>query len=243
MGLANSATPFGIKAMQELQKEAQKKGEKSDVATNSMCTLLAMNTAGFQLIPTTVLAILVSYGSKNPTEIIIPCLIVTSIAFISAILIISALVKKVPAYEVFTTGAKEGFWVGVKIIPYLVAIMVAVSMFRASGAIEILGNWLYVPLNYFKIPVDTLPLMITRSLSGSASLGVFSEIVQATGVESYATKLSAVILGSSETTFYVLAVYFGAVGVKKFRHALLTGILADIIGIVTAVIICRVIFL
>jgi spore maturation protein B len=157
--------------------------------------------------------------------------------------LIAALVKKVPAYEVFTTGAKEGFWVGVKIIPYLVAIMVAVSMFRASGAIEILGNWLSAPLNYFKIPVDALPLMITRSLSGSASLGVFSEVVQSSGVESYATKLCAVILGSSETTFYVLAVYFGAVGIKKFRHALLTGILADIIGIIAAVIICRVIFL
>ncbi len=91
MGLANSATPFGIKAMQELQKESEKKGEPKGVATNSMCTLLAMNTAGFQLVPTTVLAILVSYGAKNPTQIIIPCLIVTSIAFMSAILISKAL--------------------------------------------------------------------------------------------------------------------------------------------------------
>jgi spore maturation protein A len=87
MGLANSATPFGIKAMQELQKEAEASNQKKDVATNSMCTLLAMNTAGFQLVPTTVLAILVSYGAKNPTEIIIPTLIVTSIAFVSAIFI------------------------------------------------------------------------------------------------------------------------------------------------------------
>ncbi len=166
---------------------------------------------------------------------ILPIIILTILSF--------GLIKKVPAYEVFTQGAKEGFWVGVKIIPYLIAIMVAVGMLRASGVIEWLSNFLLPVLNYFKIPAETLILMITRSLSGSASIGVFSDIVTSTGVESYATKLSAVILGSSETTFYVLAVYFGSVGITKFRHAILTGILADLVGIIMAVIVCRFMFL
>jgi len=157
-------------------------------------------------------------------------------------ILLFAMFKKVPAYENFIDGAKEGFWVAVKIIPYLVAIMVAVSMFRASGAIEWLGAALETHLQLLKIPVDTLPLLITRSLSGSASLGIFSDIVAANGVNSYAAKLSAIIVGSSETTFYVLAVYFGSIGIKKFRHAVLTGVLADIIGIVCAVLICNVFF-
>lgn len=155
------------------------------------------------------------------------------------IILISAAIKKVPAYETFTDGAKEGFWISVKIIPYLVAIMAAVSMFRASGAVEWLSTVLSGVLEAHKIPVDTLPLMLTRSLSGGATLGVFSDIVNSNGANSYAAKLAAVITGSSETTFYVLSVYFGAIGIKKFRHAVLTGILADTVGIIAAIIICR----
>ena len=155
------------------------------------------------------------------------------------IILISAFVKKVPAYESFTEGAKEGFWVSVKIIPYLVAIMAAVSMFRASGAIEWLSEALHGVLDFYKIPVDTLPLMLTRSLSGGATLGVFSDIVNSNGADSYAAKLAAVITGSSETTFYVLSVYFGAIGIKKFRHAVLVGLLADAAGIIAAILICR----
>ena len=139
--------------------------------------------------------------------------------------------------EIFCYGY---FWCSV----YLIAIiMVAVAMFRASGAIDILQNLLKPVLDFFKIPVETLILMITRSLSGSATLGVLSDIVNQTGANSYATKLAAVITGSSETTFYVAAVYFGAVGIKKFRHALLAGILADIAGLVAAIWICSIFFL
>lgn len=166
---------------------------------------------------------------------ILPCIILLILAF--------GLFKKVPVYEAFTDGAKEGFSISVKIIPYLVGIMAAVSMFRSSGAIEWIANSLSGLLEYFKIPADTLPLMITRSLSGGATLGVFSDIASANGPDSYAAKLSGVIVGSSETTFYVLSVYFGAIGVKKFRHAVLTGVLADIAGIIAAVIICRWFFL
>ena len=140
------------------------------------------------------------------------------------------LIKKIPIYEVFVDGAKDGLKVSVNILPYLLAIMVAVSMLRASGAIDIAANLLSGVLDYFKIPVDILPVMIIRSLSGSAVLGLFSEIANNYGPDSYVTKLAAIMVGSSETTFYVLAVYFGSVGIKKFRHALCAGIFADIIG-------------
>ncbi len=162
---------------------------------------------------------------------------------IITIILCYAIYKKTPAYENFIEGAKEGFSIAVKIIPYLVAIMVCTAMLRASGAIELLQNILKPLLDYFKIPVETTILMITRSLSGSATLGVLSDVINQTGANSYATKLAAVITGSSETTFYVASVYFGAVGIKKFRHALLAGILADITGLIAAVWICSVFFL
>lgn len=149
------------------------------------------------------------------------------------------LIKKVPIYESFTEGAKDGFKVSVNIIPYLVAIIVAISMLRASGFIEYMGDLFSGILTALKIPVEVLPIMIVRSLSGSAALGVFSDIANSLGPDAYATKLAAVMVGSSETTFYVLAVYFGSVGIKKFRYALLTGILADIIGIVGAIFVCQ----
>jgi len=158
------------------------------------------------------------------------------------VILTMGLFKKVPLYEVFTEGAKDGFKVAVNIIPYLVAIMVAISMLRASGLIEMAGVAMATVLNYLHIPVDALPIMIVRSLSGSAALGVFSDIAHNLGPDAYATKLTAVMLGSSETTFYVLAVYFGAVGISKVRYALIVGLLADIIGIVAAVSVCHWLF-
>ncbi len=152
------------------------------------------------------------------------------------------IIKKVPIYEEFTEGAKEGFKVSVKIIPYLVAIIVAISMLRASGAIEMLANLMAPILTKFHIPADTLPLMIVRSLSGSGALGIFSDIANNLGPDSYATKLSAIMLGSSETTFYVLAVYFGSVGIKKIRYALVIGLLADLVGIIAAISVCHCMF-
>lgn len=166
---------------------------------------------------------------------IIPVIILVVLTF--------GLIKKVPIYEVFVDGAKDGLKVTVQIIPYLLAIMVAIAMFRASGAIEILQTVLGGVLNKFDIPVDVLPVMIVRSLSGSAVLGIFSDIAAQHDIESYTTKLAAIMVGSSETTFYILAVYFGAVGIKKIRHALLTGVLADCVGIIAAIFVARWLFL
>ena len=165
-----------------------------------------------------------------------------ALPFIIITILTVGLFKKVPVYETFVDGAKDGFKVAVNIIPYLVAIIVAISMLRASGAIAALADMLRGLLETCKIPSDVLPLMIVRSLSGSAGLGVFSDIANNLGPDNYATKLSAVMLGSSETTFYVLAVYFGSVGINKYRYALLTGLLADFIGIVAAVWVCSLVF-
>lgn len=162
---------------------------------------------------------------------------------IIGIILIFGIIKKVPCYETFIEGGKEGLNVVIKILPYLVAIIVSVSMFRASGAIEFLSDILSKPLNFLKIPIETLPIMITRSLSGSATLGILSDTITSTGVDSYASKLSSVIVGSSETTFYVLAVYFGAIGIKKIKYALIVGLLADIFGIIMAVTVSRYFFL
>ena len=140
-----------------------------------------------------------------------------------------ALAKKIPVYEQFTEGAKDGFKISIKIIPYLVAIIVGISMFRASGAIDIIAKIMAPLLSKFHISSDILPLMIVRSLSGSGALGIFSDIANNAGPDAYSTKLAAVMLGSSETTFYVLAVYFGAVGISKIRYALIIGLLADFI--------------
>ncbi len=152
------------------------------------------------------------------------------------------IIKKVPVYETFVKGAKDGFKISIKIIPYLIAIIVSISMFRASGAIEMLANLFAPILTKFNVPSDTLPLMIVRSLSGSGALGIFSDIANSAGPDAYSTKLAAIMLGSSETTFYVLAVYFGAVGITKIRYALIIGLLADFIGIVAAVSVCNLMF-
>jgi len=166
-----------------------------------------------------------------------------ALPFIIVLILTMGMIKKVPIYEVFTEGAKDGFKVAVNIIPYLVAIVVAISMLRASGAIEMLAGALSGVLMRLHVSADVLPVIFVRPLSGSAALGLFSDIATNLGPNSYATKLSAVMVGSSETTFYVLAVYFGAVGITKFRYAIWVGILADIIAAIMSIIVCHHIFL
>jgi len=153
-----------------------------------------------------------------------------------------AICKKVPIYETFISGAKEGFKVGVMIIPYLVAILVAIGMFRASGAIDMLSTALSPVLNKIGMPADLLPLAIIRPLSGSGALGVMTEIASTHGADAFITKMAAVMVGCSETTFYVLTVYFGSVGISKFRHALWAGLIADFVSIIAAVTISNIIF-
>jgi spore maturation protein SpmB len=137
-------------------------------------------------------------------------------------------------------GAKEGFQVAIKIIPYLVAILVAVGMFRASGAMEAVVNLLGAWTGRVGLPAEALPMALLRPLSGSGAYGIMASIIHdpATGPDSYIGYLVTTFQGSTETTFYVLAVYFGAVQVRRIRHALAAALTADLIGVAAAVGIC-----
>ncbi len=317
LGLGNAATPFGLKAMEELEKLNPEKG----TATNTMCTFLAINTAGLTLIPATAIAVRAAAGSSDPTIIIgtsifgascativgvlsakilekfpmsfsdsvnylkskwkffvslfaITFVIVLfaitgllsklflSLGFINAeglktfIQIISTLAipliiisfvlfgvfKKVKIYEVFVDGAKEGFNVALRIIPYLVAMLVAIGIFRAGGAMEFLMIILSPATNLIGFPAEALPMALMRPLSGSGSLGIMSEIMSIHGPDSFIGILVSTIMGSTETTFYVLALYFGSVSIKRTRHAVAVGILADIAGILGALFIVKLLF-
>lgn len=147
--------------------------------------------------------------------------------------------RKVKVYEVFVVGAKDGFTIAIRIIPYLVAILVAVGMFRASGALDLLLELLAPLLNLIGFPPENLPLALMRPLSGSGSLGLLTDLVNEYGADSMPAKMGATMFGSSETTFYVLAVYFGSVGVVRSRHAVPAGLFADAVGAISAVYICK----
>lgn len=153
-----------------------------------------------------------------------------------------AFIKKVKVYEVFIEGAKDGFHIAVRIIPYLVAILVAIGMFRASGAMELFVKFVSPVTDLIGMPAEVLPAALMRPLSGSGTLGIVTELMKTHGPDSFIGRLASTIYGCTETTFYVLAVYFGAVGIKKTRHAVPSGLLGDLAGILAAVFICRLIF-
>ncbi|MCF8241592.1 MAG: spore maturation protein [Melioribacteraceae bacterium] len=314
LGLGNAATPFGLKAMEELDKLNPEKG----TATNAMCTFLAINTAGLTLIPTTAIAVRAAAGSSDPTiiigtslfgaacatfvgitvakiferfskskidfwssnkNIIISILVFVGVAailgftgvlksfftlfqfvdadlFRSVIQIISIIaipliifaflifgfIKKVKVYEVFVEGAKEGFNVAVRIIPYLVAMLVAIGIFRAGGAMEFLVMIINPVTSLIGMPAEVMPMALMRPLSGSGSIGLMTELISTHGADSFIGVLSSTILGSTETTFYVLAVYFGSVNIRRTRHAVIAGVLADIAGILGALFIVNFLF-
>ena len=317
LGLGNAATPFGIRAMQELNRLNRHPG----TATDSMVLFLAINTSSVTLLPTGVIALRAAAGSDDPAGILPTTLFATAcstlIAILAALLYrrffpiradanpqtaISApqeaeqeragdyhalaeqtdrgyppwaawaflggllalipltvlygkqiapwivpglmlgfltfgLVRGVAVYEIFVEGAKEGFQVAVRIIPYLVAILVAVGMFRASGALEVLVGILGTLTSPLGMPAEALPMALLRPLSGSGAYGVMASIINdpAIGPDSYTGYLVSTLQGSTETTFYVLAVYFGAVQIRRIRHALAAGLTADLAGVVAAV--------
>ena len=317
LGLGNAATPFGIRAMQELDKLNSRNG----TATDSMVLFLAINTSNVTLLPTGVIALRAAAGSVDPAGILPTTLFATICSTIAAIFAAKAfgrlpmfertrpleiekeeeedesgsqgdtsseeaptgypvwvsgigvcaliglipltiffgrsispwiipglmlgflafgVVRRVRIYEVFVEGAKEGFQVAIRIIPYLVAILVAVGMFRASGAMEAMVNMIGGLTAKVGMPAEALPMALLRPLSGSGAYGVMASIINEPGIgpDSYTGYLVSTLQGSTETTFYVLAVYFGAVQVRRIRHALVAALTADLIGIVAAVIIC-----
>ncbi len=175
-------------------------------------------------------------------KIIIDWLSILAIPVILLFFIGFGYFKKVKVYEEFVEGAKEGFNVGVTIIPYLVAMLVAIAMFRACGALEFLTNILGSVTSKIGIPGEILPMAFMRPLSGSGSISVMTEIMKTYGVDSLYGFMASTMFGSTETTFYVVAVYFGAVNVRNTRYAIPAGLLADLAGLITAVYICRLMF-
>lgn len=153
-----------------------------------------------------------------------------------------AAVRRIKIYEEFVEGAKEGFQVIIRIIPNLVAILVAIGMFRGAGGIEMLTNWLRPAMTLLNFPPELLPMAIIRPLSGSGTLGVFTDIVNTYGADNMLSKMAGTIFGSTETTFYVLAVYFGAVSIKRTRHAVPAGLVADTVAVIASVMVCRLMF-
>ncbi len=318
LGLGNAATPFGIKAMEELDKLNPNKG----TATNAMCLFLAINTSSVTILPLGVIAVRAGAGALDPSGILLPSIFSTAcstfvaivaakvlagrskepsrknpditskdpendipseplmaegwrrtciplyfltffiavmyyllmhvqggggagdfflttvptflIPFLIGLFIIYGFSRKVPVYETVCEGAKEGFNVALRIIPFLVAILVAISIFRSSGALELLIKAVEPLTSLIGMPADTLPMALVRPLSGSGAFGVMSDLVN-TAPDSRSAFIASIMQGSTETTFYVLAVYFGAVGVTKARHAIAAALLADFTGVMAAV--------
>jgi len=181
-------------------------------------------------------------GQHSLTIAIIQSISLVAIPFLIGFFPLYAALRGVAVYEEFIEGAKEGIQVALRIFPYLVAILVAVGIFRAAGGIDILTRLLSPVLDLIGLPPQVLPLVLVRPMSGSAATGLFAEIVKACGPDSYAANLAGTILGGTETTLYVLAVYFGSVAIRKGRHALAAGLLADAAGVAASLVICRLVF-
>jgi len=153
-----------------------------------------------------------------------------------------AYLRRVRVYESFVKGAKKGFSTGIKIIPYLVAMLVAINIFRASGAMELIISLLNPVMNLIGAPAEVLPMALMRPLSGSGSLGLATELINTHGPDSLIGRLASTMQGSTDTTFFILTLYFGSVGIYRYRYALYTGLIADAAGILASIFIVNLVF-
>lgn len=181
-------------------------------------------------------------SAQHPVLRAIGTLSLLAVPFLLVFFPVYASLRGVKVYEEFVEGAKEGFAVALRIIPFLVAILVAIGMFRGAGGIEALKSALAPLLTPLGFPPDLLPMVLVRPLSGSATTGLFTELLQRLGPDSLTARMAGTIFGSTETTFYVIAVYFGSVAVRRARHAVAAGLFADFIGVVASVVVCRLMF-
>jgi len=163
------------------------------------------------------------------TSLIIPLLILFIVGL--------GLVKRIAVYEEFVDGAKEGFNIAVNIIPYLVAMLFAITIFRASGALDFILTALTPLASLLGFPADVIPMGIIRPLTGSGSVGILAELISTHGEDSIIVKIAAVMFGSTETTLYVLAIYFGAIKIKNTTYAVQAGLMADFTGFVAAILV------
>jgi spore maturation protein SpmA/spore maturation protein SpmB len=188
-----------------------------------------------------IIALLVIYLvrlSRGELEVFSKVLSNGMILFIFFAIVIGAIYKKIDIFGSFIEGAKEGFWVSVKIIPYLVGMLIAISLLRTSGVFDVIIDgmkWIAITFNMDTRFVDGLPTALIKPLSGSGARGMMVDTMTTFGADSFAAKLSGVLQGSSDTTFYVIAVYFGAVGIKNTRYTVGAMLMADLVGIITAV--------
>lgn len=164
------------------------------------------------------------------------------LAFIVGIPLYAAC-KKIAVFDAFISGAKQGFETSIHIIPYLIAMMVAIGMLRASGFFALMDKCLAPILSRLGMPSELLPLALIRPFSGSAANGIMADLIHTHGGDSFLSKAAATMVGSTETTFYVIAVYFGAIGIKRTRHAIAAGLIADLSGIIASIAVCRYLFL
>ena len=165
---------------------------------------------------------------------------VWAIPVVVALVTFYAICKKVPVYSVFTEGAKEGFSTAIMIIPYLVAMLCAIGMFRASGAMDFICDLLAPVTNVIGLPSEVLPMAIMRSFSGGGAEGMMADLLAQYGTQSQIGRIASVALGSTETTFYVVAVYFGSVGISNTRHSIAAGLLGDLASLIAATVIVNV---
>ncbi len=167
---------------------------------------------------------------------------VWAIPFIIVCIPLYAAFKKVPVYESFVEGAKEGFNTSINIIPHLVGMMVAISIFRASGAMDLFIDIIRPVFNWIGIPSEVFPLAILRPITGAGSLAFTTDLIKEFGPDSMIGRMASTVQGSTDTTLYVLTVYFGAMGIKKVKYALKVGLIADMIGFLAAILICYIVF-
>jgi len=301
LGLDNAATPFGLKTMESLQELNPSK----TVASNAQIMFLSLHACGPTLIPVSIIAVRASANAANPTDIFIPCMIVTFVATLAAMCVVSvkqkinlfqpvillwvlsvsaiilllvlylasldatrlqsfsgllsnglilliflliilgALYKKVDVFDAFITGAKGGFETAVKIIPYLVGMLVAISMLRSSGVFDIIIDGMkhfFASLGTDTRFVEGLPTALVRPLSASGARGMMVSTMTTYGADSFPGRLSSIMQGSSDSTFYVVALYYGAVSIKDTRYSVGAMLLADLVGIITSILLAYLFF-
>lgn len=301
LGLDNAATPFGLKAMQELQEINPKK----ETASDPMIMFLVLNASGLTLIPVTIMVYRAQMGAVNPSDIFIPIMIatfastlvgmvavclrqririfnraimgflLTMICFIAGtiflfqsmpqeqintvsglsaniflfgiivLFIIKALRRKINIFDAFIEGAKEGFKTAVAIIPFLIAILVGIGVFRASGAMDFLMDGLRDLVAMTGLDtrwVDGMPTALMKPLSGSGARGMMIDTMKTFGADSFAGRLSSVFQGATDTTFYIVAVYYGAVNIKNSRYTVPYALLADLASIIAAIFVAYLFF-
>ncbi len=164
------------------------------------------------------------------------------IPFIVGCILLYGTYKKIPTYEKFVEGGKDGLQIAFSIIPYLVGMLVSISIFRASGALDFFLSVLKPMLQAVGVPAEIVPLALIKPISGTAALGITTDLISTYGPDSFIGRLASTMQGSTDTTFYILTVYFGAVGIKKMGDALKVGLLADLVGIIASVVIVILVF-